>query len=176
MPACTGPPAPYRPPTACILSAIYYRKLTRREEFRNFFWLGEKALPEQHSTRYTMRLRRGVAQPGRALSSGGRGRRFKSSHPDQVSKPKSQPSGWLFSYLAQYVTGAPETSSLLQTTAVLCCFFATKRLCAHAVPILCPNHPFQKLKSIEKWPLPPARAQTRQSAVSESVFPIPVQD
>jgi hypothetical protein len=28
-------------------------------------------------------VKRGVAQPGRALPSGGRGRRFESSHPDQ---------------------------------------------------------------------------------------------
>src|SRR3569623_1947430 len=33
---------------------------------------------------------RGVAQPGRALLSGGRGRRFKSSHPDHDSKLFSQ--------------------------------------------------------------------------------------
>ena len=32
---------------------------------------------------------RGVAQPGRALSSGGRGRRFKSSHPDQLNKKRA---------------------------------------------------------------------------------------
>ena len=32
------------------------------------------------------RASRGVAQPGRALSSGGRGRRFKSSHPDQLDQ------------------------------------------------------------------------------------------
>ena len=32
--------------------------------------------------------RRSVAQPGRALSSGGRGRRFESSHSDQSKKPR----------------------------------------------------------------------------------------
>src|SRR3977135_4476376 len=34
----------------------------------------------------TVRLGRGVAQPGRALGSGPRGRRFKSSRPDQISR------------------------------------------------------------------------------------------
>src|SRR3546814_19178678 len=42
---------------------------------------------------------RGVAQPGRALSSGGRGRRFESSLPDQKSK-----------YLAAIETGAATTN------------------------------------------------------------------
>ena len=40
---------------------------------------------------YTARLDRGVAQPGRALSSGGRGRRFESSHPDHRISSNSRP-------------------------------------------------------------------------------------
>ena len=43
------------------------------------------ALEALKQSRFFRKLRaiRGVAQPGRALSSGGRGQRFKSSHPDQ---------------------------------------------------------------------------------------------
>jgi hypothetical protein len=44
-------------------------------------------------------LCRGVAQPGRALPSGGRGRKFKSSHPDQV-----------FHYIQQYIDLRPNRS------------------------------------------------------------------
>src|SRR5690625_3118004 len=40
------------------------------------------ALVRNTGLSYNPRLRRGVAQPGRALSSGGRGRWFESSHPD----------------------------------------------------------------------------------------------
>lgn len=39
--------------------------------------------PEKLLTRVRVNDR-GVAQPGRALPSGGRGRRFESSHPDQL--------------------------------------------------------------------------------------------
>ena len=45
-----------------------------------------RPLARQKRVSYNAWLRRGVAQPGRALSSGGRGRRFKSSHPDQFFK------------------------------------------------------------------------------------------
>ena len=41
------------------------------------------------TSRYKPAVGRGVAQPGRALSSGGRGRRFESSLPDQVTASAS---------------------------------------------------------------------------------------
>src|SRR5262249_30821813 len=45
---------------------------------------GAPILPADAVCRYTAACRRSVAQPGRALLSGGRGRRFKSSHSDQL--------------------------------------------------------------------------------------------
>ena len=45
---------------------------------------GKITLPLIHALQRSDSAGRGVAQPGRALPSGGRGRRFESSHPDQV--------------------------------------------------------------------------------------------
>ena len=42
-------------------------------------------LPLQLQSRKLCALMRGVAQPGRALPSGGRGREFKSRHPDHLA-------------------------------------------------------------------------------------------
>ena len=44
---------------------------------------------------------RGVAQPGRALRSGRRGRRFKSSHPDQVKVDKVESTNSLQQFFSQ---------------------------------------------------------------------------
>lgn len=57
---------------------------------------------------------RGVAQPGRALSSGGRGRRFESSLPDQFRSPQhhfARVIRWIRAVLvcARGATGAPYT-------------------------------------------------------------------
>src|ERR1700730_11906821 len=63
------------------------------KEIRGIHWTGEGWRGEPRSclaaspSLYLALGRRSVAQPGRALPSGGRGRRFKSSHSDQYFSP-----------------------------------------------------------------------------------------
>src|SRR3546814_10070404 len=61
------------------------------------------------------RIGRGVAQPGRALSSGGRGRRFESSLPDQVFRHfcPERDRGWRF--LLNLMRRSEEHTSELQS-------------------------------------------------------------
>jgi hypothetical protein len=63
------------------------------------------ALAAPAITQYIAR-RRSVAQPGRALLSGGRGRRFKSSHSDQSSSQLARSASWLLLSPAPRSAGA----------------------------------------------------------------------
>ena len=60
------------------------RRRARSQHFAPFCWRGA-------TWSRLRRSRRGVAQPGRALGSGPRGRRFKSSRPDQFRSSEAQP-------------------------------------------------------------------------------------
>ena len=70
-------------PNALSLPGMARERVTREcFPYRQHDWLRLK-LRAPRASRGRSDPHRGVAQPGRALPSGGRGRRFESSHPDQ---------------------------------------------------------------------------------------------
>ena len=72
-------------PTATSTTALHFAQQSRFNSFaENFSYFFKKALDKYPKTVYNVYCYLGVAQIGSALPWGGRGRRFKSCHSDQL--------------------------------------------------------------------------------------------
>ena len=90
--ACNGPgaknqPCPFAGPAPRPQTAQNRARACKMTALRGPTSIAIEALPRAGPSLAAAKYR-SVAQPGRALSSGGRGRKFESSHSDQFLQPK----------------------------------------------------------------------------------------